>query len=160
MVGEVEAGASAALRVHSGQARYRSNEGGRFLAHGKRPADVGTFALQNGERPAGVSAAALREACEEFEALFVSMLFRSMRSTVPREGLLSGGSAGEIFDSMWAEEVGRAVARSGPLGIGKMLLGALGGDGEVAGGSSEGRGLPKREMEAAGGVRRPGRRMR
>ena len=119
MVGEVDLGASAALRG-SGQARCRSNE---------RPAGVGTPALQNGERPA-TREGALREACEEFEGLFLSMLFRAMRATVPREGLLSGGSAGEIFDSMWSEEVGRAAARSGPLGIGEMLLGALGDRGE------------------------------
>ncbi len=86
-----------------------------------------TEATKNGRRP---EEGALREACEEFEGLFVAMLFRAMRATVPREGLLSGGSAGEIFDSMWAEEVGRAVARSGPLGVGEMLLGALGGEGE------------------------------
>jgi len=82
---------------------------------------------------AGREGPALREACEEFEGLFVAMLFRAMRATVPREGLLSGGSAGEIFDSMWSEEVGRAAARSGPLGIGEMLLGALGGRGDGQG---------------------------
>jgi len=101
--------------------------------NGQRAAGTGVPAQQNGERAAGVSTAALREACEEFEGLFVAMLFRAMRATVPREGLLSGGSAGEIFDSMWAEEVGRAAARSGPLGIGEMLLGALGGSGESQG---------------------------
>ena len=98
----------------------------------QRPAGVGTPALQNGQRPA-TREGALREACEEFEGLFVAMLFRAMRATVPREGLLSGGSAGEIFDSMWSEEVGRAAARSGPLGIGEMLLGALGGRGDGQG---------------------------
>ena len=87
-----------------------------------------TKLLPYGKRPTAssdVSSAGLREACAEFEGLFLSMLFRAMRATVPREGLLSGGSAGEIFDSMWTEEVGRAAARSGPLGIAEMLVGAL-----------------------------------
>jgi flagellar protein FlgJ len=67
----------------------------------------------------------LREQCQEFEALFLGMLFREMQSTVPKKGLLPLGTGGEIYQSLWAQEVGRAAARSSPLGIATMLLRSL-----------------------------------
>ncbi|MGD0113972.1 MAG: rod-binding protein [Armatimonadota bacterium] len=76
----------------------------------------------------------LRSACQDFEALFLGMLFREMQSTVPKSGVLPLGTGGEIYQSLWAQEVGRAAARSSPLGIATMLLDALrGSDGTVEG---------------------------
>ena len=69
--------------------------------------------------------AKLRDACEGFEAIFLTLLFREMKATAPREGLLSGDVGGEIFDAMWVEELARAGARSSPLGIADMLYGKL-----------------------------------
>lgn len=69
--------------------------------------------------------ARLREACEDFEAIFLTMLFREMKAAGPREGLLSGGIGGEIFNGLWGEELARAGARSSPLGMADMLFGKL-----------------------------------
>jgi len=81
----------------------------------------------------------LRDQCQEFEALFLGMLFREMQSTVPKSGVLPLGTGGEIYQSLWAQEVGRAAARSSPLGIATMLLDAVGGDvGTPAGGAADG----------------------
>ncbi len=76
----------------------------------------------------------LRSACQDFEALFLGMLLHEMQSTVPKSGVLPLGTGGEIYQSLWAQEVGRAAARSSPLGIATMLLDALrGSDGTVEG---------------------------
>ncbi len=103
---------------------------------------------------AGGSAAAapragdrVREVCEEFEALFLSMLLRAMQATVRREGLLQTGTAGEIFDSLWVDEIGRAAARSRPLGIAEMLAAALDDDGVSPGTSSARPPVPKTRLE-------------
>jgi Rod binding domain-containing protein len=71
---------------------------------------------------------ALQGACQDFEGLFLSMLFRAMKSTVPKDALLSGGTAGELFESMWADQVGSLSARSSPLRIADMVFSALGKD--------------------------------
>ncbi len=73
----------------------------------------------------GGERARLHRACEEFEGLFLAMLFREMRTTVPKDGLLSGGVSGEIMESMWADEVGFLSARSSPLKIADTLSSAL-----------------------------------
>ena len=64
----------------------------------------------------------LRAACREFESLFLSLLLEQMQATVPKDGLLSSGAAGDIFNSFWAQEVARASAHSSPLGIGDLLM--------------------------------------
>ena len=69
--------------------------------------------------------ARLREACEEFEAVFLAMLFREMKADGMRDDLLSGGIGGDIFNGMWSEELARAGARSSPLGIADLLFGKL-----------------------------------
>jgi len=67
----------------------------------------------------------LLRACQEFEGLFLSMLLREMQATVPRTGLLPLGAAGDIYRTLWAQEVGRAAARSSPLGISGLAMQAL-----------------------------------
>jgi flagellar protein FlgJ len=69
----------------------------------------------------GASAGRLREACREVEAVFLSVLLQQMWQTAPRDPLLPSGAAGGLFRSLWVEEVGRAAAASGPVGIGDAL---------------------------------------
>lgn len=54
--------------------------------------------------------------------MFLGLLMRQMQATVPRFGALSLGTAGDTYESLWAQEVGRAAARSGPLGIARQLI--------------------------------------
>jgi flagellar protein FlgJ len=71
---------------------------------------------------APAQAAPLRRACQEFEGVFLGLLLQEMRRTLPRGGLLSGGTAGEIFQSLWAQEVARAGAGRSSVGISDMLM--------------------------------------
>lgn len=68
---------------------------------------------------------ALRAACSEFESIFLSLLFRQMRSTVPSGGILPRGAAEDIFDSLWTQEISRLSAHSSPLRIADALVAAL-----------------------------------
>ena len=86
-------------------------------------ADPGVSGLQPPKSPH--TNADLRAACQEFEAIFLSILLREMRATVPRNGLLPPGTAGQIFESLWGQEIARLGARSGPLGIADILVSAL-----------------------------------
>ncbi|MBR5163170.1 MAG: rod-binding protein, partial [Schwartzia sp.] len=63
----------------------------------------------------------LREACEGFEAMFLDIMFKEMRNTVP-ENTLFGKSQGEkIWHSMLDTEMMQNVAKSGGVGIADMM---------------------------------------
>ena len=64
----------------------------------------------------------LREACEGFEAMFLSMMYKQMRATMPESGLLGKKSnALEIFEDMRDTEMMNAAAKSGGIGIADMM---------------------------------------
>ncbi len=63
----------------------------------------------------------LREACQGFEALFLDMMFREMRKTVPKDELFGESNAMDIFRDMRDSEVMKQVSKGGGIGIGDML---------------------------------------
>ena len=67
----------------------------------------------------------LRAACREFEGVFLGVLLQQMEATVPRSGLLPLGSSGEMFRSLWVQEVGRLASASSPLGLADLLVRSL-----------------------------------
>jgi flagellar protein flgJ len=69
-----------------------------------------------------IEAKKLREACEGFEAMFLSMMYKQMRATVPESGLLGKKSnALEIFEDMRDTEMMNVAAKSGGIGIADMM---------------------------------------
>ena len=71
---------------------------------------------------ADAEAKKLREACEGFEAMFLSMMYKQMRATVPENDLFGKKSnAIEIFEDMRDTELMNAAAKSGGIGIADMM---------------------------------------
>ncbi len=56
--------------------------------------------------------ARLEEAMRQLEGVFVQELFKAMRQTVPDEGVVSGGSAEQIFTSLLDEHLASLVPSS------------------------------------------------
>ncbi|NLU42587.1 MAG: flagellar biosynthesis protein FlgJ [Firmicutes bacterium] len=84
-----------------------------------------TAAVAQTGRPATLSAnerKRLMEACEEFESLFTHMLLRSMRRSVPKTGLTDGGAGEEIFQDMLDEKISVTSAKTGQLGLARVLF--------------------------------------
>ncbi|SDB44915.1 Rod binding protein [Desulfonatronum thiosulfatophilum] len=63
----------------------------------------------------------LREASQDFEALFLHQLLKQMRATVPKEGLLHGKGE-EFWQSHFDMEMATVMARSGGIGLGDMIF--------------------------------------
>jgi flagellar protein FlgJ len=63
----------------------------------------------------------LKKISQDFESLFVGMMLKSMRSTVPEDKLTGGGRAEETFRSMLDQEYATAAARRGGIGIATMV---------------------------------------
>ena len=73
------------------------------------------------EPPVGAGEAArLRWAAEQLEALFLEQLWRGMRRTVLKAGMLDGPGV-ELFEEMLDQERARAMAAAGVLGLADMV---------------------------------------
>jgi flagellar protein FlgJ len=63
-----------------------------------------------------------KKVAQDFEALFVGMMLKSMRSTVGKNTLTGGGHGEEAYQSMLDQEyAAAAVKRSGGLGLAKLI---------------------------------------
>ena len=63
----------------------------------------------------------LREACSEFEALFINLLLKELRATVGKSGLMDGGQAEEVYTGMMDTEMARDLAAKGGIGLAAIL---------------------------------------
>ncbi|WP_352419435.1 rod-binding protein [Proteiniborus sp.] len=65
---------------------------------------------------------ALMKACQDFEAIFTHMLLKSMRSTIPESELIEKGTATEIFEDMYDQELANHLSKgTNGIGIAQML---------------------------------------
>ena len=63
----------------------------------------------------------LKEACQGFEAMFLDIMYRQMKKTVPESNFFNKSNAMEIWEDMRDSEMMKNVAVSGGLGLGDML---------------------------------------
>jgi flagellar protein FlgJ len=69
---------------------------------------------------------AIREASKAFESIFVNELMKSMRKTLPEDGMLNGGFANGVFNGMLDQEYASIASRSGQLGLADIIAEQLG----------------------------------
>jgi len=70
----------------------------------------------------------LKQAAEQFEALFIYYMLKTMRKTVPKSGLFGKGLGGEIIQSMFDEKLSEKMALETRLGIAEMVYQQLSGE--------------------------------
>ncbi len=63
----------------------------------------------------------LKEACQDFEALFLSSLLKAMRKTVQKTNLFGSDSAEQSFQEMMDMEISKCAAKSSSMGIADAL---------------------------------------
>ena len=64
---------------------------------------------------------ALKDACKGFEGMFLSMMYKQMRATVPKDTLFGESNAQNIFKDMRDNELMKTVAESGGVGLADMM---------------------------------------
>lgn len=64
---------------------------------------------------------AVRETAQQFEALFIQMMMKSMREAVPKSDL-SESAGKETFEGMFDREVSVQMAKRSALGLADMLV--------------------------------------
>ncbi len=68
--------------------------------------------------------AKLKKVCQDFEAVFVGQIWKQMRSSVPKDGLLHSKEE-ESYLSMFDQELSVKMAQGGGIGLGDMLQASL-----------------------------------
>jgi len=69
----------------------------------------------------------LKQACRDFEAIFLSYMLKKMRQTVSESKLIFGGRAEEIFRDMQDDEMSKEMSKSDGFGLSRMLFKELSG---------------------------------
>jgi Rod binding domain-containing protein len=62
------------------------------------------------------------DAAKDFESLLLKQMLSEMWQTIPKEGILEGGRAEEMYYDMFHESVADSIAENGGIGIKKELL--------------------------------------
>ncbi|WP_419787604.1 rod-binding protein [Pseudodesulfovibrio sp.] len=66
----------------------------------------------------------LHDACEKFEAVFISKLWQEMRKTVPKEGMMHGKQE-EQYLSMFDRDFAEKMSASGGIGLADLIYDQL-----------------------------------
>ena len=64
---------------------------------------------------------ALRDTAEQFEAMFLQMMLKTMRDATPKSGLFDS-HAMDTYESMYDRELSLHMAKRGSIGISDMLV--------------------------------------
>ena len=76
----------------------------------------------------GASNSRLRKAVQDFEALFVGYMLKSMRDAMPESNLFGDGYGAEMMTSMMDAEMARTMTQSRGFGLAEMLYRQLTGE--------------------------------
>ncbi|MFP4168556.1 MAG: peptidoglycan DD-metalloendopeptidase family protein [Desulfonatronovibrionaceae bacterium] len=76
------------------------------------------------ELSGGNSKEALREACSDFESIFLKKMWEKMKSTVPKEGYLHNKHE-DMYLSMFDQEFAKMMSREDGIGLGDMIYDQL-----------------------------------
>lgn len=63
----------------------------------------------------------LKQACQDFEAIFMGFMMKSMRKTVQKSDLFGSSQEEEMFTDMMDNEVCKSASSRGSTGIADML---------------------------------------
>ena len=69
----------------------------------------------------------LKKACGDFEAIFIKQMLDAMRKTVPKNSLLDGGMAEDIFQDMLYDKYAQKMSDTAHFGIKDILYKQLSG---------------------------------
>ena len=76
------------------------------------------------ERP-DAEDARLKQACRDFEAIFVAYMLKKMQDAVPKTDLMGSSEKEEVFRGMLNDEIAKEVAQTGSMKLGDHLYSEL-----------------------------------
>ena len=64
----------------------------------------------------------LKEAAQQFEAIFIQQMYKEMRKTIPDDGLIQRGNADDIYTQLQDLEAAKVTAQQGGIGLAEMMI--------------------------------------
>lgn len=64
----------------------------------------------------------MRQKAEDFEAVFIGQMLRPMFAGLKTDGPFSGGPGEDMWRSLQVDEYGKAIAKSGGIGIADAVM--------------------------------------
>ena len=83
---------------------------------------AGPHGTRNDDNGTNPQVTKLRKASRDFEAIFIRQMFKTMRSTIPGDGMFGKGPAGEIYGGMMDTVIGDVMAERGTLGLADTIF--------------------------------------
>jgi len=104
-----------------------NRQASRFLPlqrPGQRPVEIGNRAAGRltGKTSENGEVSQLRKAAEDFEAVFLAMTLKQMRSTIQKDEMFNGGMGEDVFTEMLDEELAKTTASTGHTGLAQLLF--------------------------------------
>ncbi len=66
-----------------------------------------------------------QEAAQDFEAFFMTKMMESMFEGISTDGMFGGGHAEKIYRSLLLNEYGKAMAKTGTIGVSDDIMSAI-----------------------------------
>lgn len=63
----------------------------------------------------------LKQACQDFEAIFMGFMMKGMRNTVPKSDLFGSSQEEDMFKEMMDNEICKSAASRSSMGVADML---------------------------------------
>lgn len=82
------------------------------------PNEIGANQVRNLDK---VDDKKLLTACQEFEAIFLGIMYKTMKKTVPDNPFMPKSNGERIFEDMLLDEVAKINTKSKGLGIAEMI---------------------------------------
>ncbi len=64
---------------------------------------------------------ALKKVCNEFEGIFLQMMYKQMKATVPKSELISEAAGRDIFESMMDEKLMDEASKTNSFGLANQM---------------------------------------
>jgi len=63
----------------------------------------------------------LMKACKDLESVFVNMMFKNMRATVPSDGFIEKSFGRETFEGMLDEQIAATIGKGQGIGLAQQM---------------------------------------
>lgn len=72
--------------------------------------------------PPGRDPQKIKEAAQQFEAIYIQQVFKEMRKTVPDDGLIERSNADDVYIQLQDAEAAKVMAQQGGIGLADQML--------------------------------------
>ncbi len=86
------------------------------------PAQLLSQTTQPVKVPKGRDPEKLKEAAQQFEAIFIQQMYKEMRKTIPDDGLIQRGNADDVYAQLQDMEAAKITAQNGGIGLADLMM--------------------------------------